>query len=511
MTSNLQTKLPLLQIVVKKQINSIHRETNEDVEQENINGEEPSGIVEKMLEENTNATIYSIADDVVKKNSGVIAECVDSDVNECTGIIKKINNPAPNIKINVNNSITLEDLPSSKVKNIKRIIYDLHHKGGGVEPDEPDKEAKPSFLDEFYDVESMFDWLNEQDSSITEKTGISRSQLIELTKNDDWEDSHYDFFGTINRIFNMLDADSDSVLTSDEIKMLIGEELGESFESYKAKVDAYADELQSYYESLDEQGKLEFALDRTEEYLEAAGLTDQLQALERLTEEGVDLHSDIKVGNISLSDLNPGFQGVIGESYRAGSYISAAMISDYNGAKIKNYVYDYDTSDVDHGIVLDIRLLNGAWQVFVAVLVHELTHATSYLYSSYEETTPGRAAWNSEKDEYLIDKLYEKGVMSLSEYNYYKENINSLSSEDYLRLQYFTSAVKGEYAAYQVGADYCDSMAEDLYKSGIKMGDGWFDLPGMTEGPNEKAEIIEHINVAYPTEAVPDWKWWSYA
>ena len=253
MKSSIETKLPLLQMVVKQQIKSLHNEDARSVQRENINGEGTSSIVDEMLAANTEATIYSIADDAVKKNSCVILECVDADVNECTGIIKKINNPDLNLKVNVNYSITLDDLPSSKVENIKRIIYDLHHKGSGAEPEEPDEDAKPSFLDEFYDVESMFDWLNEQDSSITEESGISRSQLIALTQNDDWEDSHHDFFGTINRVFNVLDTNTDSVLTVDEIKMLIGEELGESFDAYKAKVDAYAAELQSYYESLDEQ------------------------------------------------------------------------------------------------------------------------------------------------------------------------------------------------------------------------------------------------------------------
>ena len=195
------------------------------------------------------------------------------------------------LKIKSNLSVQFTGLSGSQIEDIKQVIYDLHHPkaeegdddddvtvgdddddtpvtgdddddvtvgdddddtpvtGDDDDTEEPDV-PKPSFIDEFDDVESMFDWLNEQDPSISQETGITRSQLIELAQNDSWEDSNYDFFGSINRIFDVLDKNDNDILTVEEIKELIGEEIGTSASALQSKVEAYAAEIQEEYEFL---------------------------------------------------------------------------------------------------------------------------------------------------------------------------------------------------------------------------------------------------------------------
>ena len=69
------------------------------------------------------------------------------------------------------------------------------------------------------DADSFFDYVNtKKNSAITKTSGITRSQLIELTQNDDWEDSHKDFFGSLNRSFYSLDNDDNGTLSYSEVK-----------------------------------------------------------------------------------------------------------------------------------------------------------------------------------------------------------------------------------------------------------------------------------------------------
>ena len=513
MGTNIQSNSPLLQLILKKQIYDLAISSDNVVQNDTVNNETSvSNIVDKMIEANKNATIYSIADDAAKKATELQIPELVTKTDNCSGKILKIEDVNNNKKIKTSLSISIDELPEPKIENIKKIIYDLHHKKPDDTPDPEDK-PKPSFLDEFDDVESMFEWLHEKDPTISAENGLTRSQLIALTQDDVWEDANHDFFGSLNRIFNVLDKDSDSILTVDEIKKLIGEEIGDSYDDYKAKVDAYAAELESYYETLDIQGKLEFSIDRAREYFEAAGLYEQLEALERLV-NGVDQYSDVKLGNISIRDLNPDYKGEEGERVTFGAYSMEAWVEEYNGGNIKMFASDYDTAEVDRGLVLDIRLLNGNWYSFVGVLIHELTHAKAFLYSWAEELGDGNYKYSKAKALEVAQRLYDNGIMSKDEYDYYKDNIASISfnSEEFKRLKYLASTARGEYAAYQAGADYGDSVAEDIYKSYIPIDDRYvFQIPGLTDGVNEKNEIDEHIKVGYPNEVLPDWKWWSYA
>lgn len=435
-------------------------------------------------------------------------------------------------------SSTYKDLSQSTISHIKQVIYDLHHKtsggetegGGEVDPggdieeggetggdddgpelEEPDP-TKESFIDEFNDTTSMFEYLNSLNSSITAETGITRGQLIDLTQNENWEDSNYDFFGSLNRIFDALDKDDNSTLSFEEIKEFIGDEIGSSATTYKNKVNTYAAEIQSYYSSLSDQKKLEYALEKTEEYLRAAGLTLQLNALNRLKSQ-TDTHNTIKVGNIAMADLN---EGNTSGYFTLGSYMSLAgtFNYEYNGTthEVTVWASDNDLADTDLGITLDSSLLEKNWYELVDVLVHELTHATASQFYTQDSTDPYETASLTLNN---IKTLYDMGYIDSTEYNYYKDNWATVvtNDDDINRLFYLASCAWGEYIAYQTDADYVDSIAGDEYDAGR--------LTTAVDGPDEKTTITSHIDDAYnynddgtrkdAYEAVPDWKWWTYA
>ena len=382
--------------------------------------------------------------------------------------------------------------------------------GDGPELEEPDPNKK-SFIDEFNDTTSMFEYLNSLDPSITAETGITRAQLIALTQNDDWEDSNYDFFGSLNRIFDVLDKDDNSTLSFEEIKAFIGDEIGNSIVTYKNKVNTYAAEIQNKYSHMSDQQKLEFVLEKTEEYLRAAGLTMQLNALNKLKSQ-TDTHNTIKVGNIAMADLNEGnTSGYI----TLGSYtcLAGAFEYEYNGTthEVSVWASDEDTATDDLGITLDISLLDKNWYELVDVMVHELTHATASQFYTPASNPTETASLNLSN----IKTLYDMGFIDETEYNYYNDNWATVVSnpDDVNRLFYLTSCAWGEYVAYQTDADYVDSIAGDEYDAGR--------LTTAVDGPDEKQTIIDHIDGGYNTnedgthktaeEAVPDWKWWTYA
>ncbi len=468
-------------------------------------------------------------------------------------------------------SSTYKDLSQSTINRIKQIIYDLHHKtsggteggdgtggtggtggteggdgtggtggtggteGGdgsdGPELEEPDPNKK-SFINEFNDTTSMFEYLNSLDSSITAESGITRAQLIALTQNDSWEDSNYDFFGSLNRIFDVLDEDDNSTLSFEEIKEFIGDEIGNSIVTYKNKVNTYAAEIQNKYVHMSDQEKLEFVLKKTEEYLKAAGLTMQLNALNKLKSQ-TDLHNSIKVGNIAMANLN---NDPNAEFFTLGSYTFKAGQFQYEvdgyPQDVTIWANDKDTADDDLGITLDISLLSKNWYELVDVMVHELTHATASQFYTASSDPNEAASLNLDN----VKTLYDMGFIDLTEYNYYNDNWVSIvtngQQDDINRLFYLASCAWGEYMAYQTDADYVDSIAGDEYDAGR--------LTTAVDGSNEKQTIIDHIDAAYNTEgweqkfdsegnpmydehgdpileyvihneAVPDWKWWTYA
>lgn len=439
-----------------------------------------------------------------------------------------------------------KDLSEGTIANIKQIIYDLHHKKGpgGVGDDDddgpdpvpgdddddvggddddtvidPPDPTKESFLKDFNDTTTMFEYINSIDSTVTAEGGLTRAQLIKLTQRDDWEDGNYDFFGSLNRVFNVIDTDSNGTLSYSEIKAFIGEEIGSDVNTYKNKVNTYANQLESEYQKLSDKQKLEFVLERTEEYLQAKGLTDQIAALNRL-KQGTDMYCDVSVGQIGFRDLNKGnTSGYI--TLGSYSYLAVTIEYEINGTTYSVAVWGGDTDEAansdgerDLGISLDSSLLDGTWYNLVDVLVHELTHATA---SSWYNTdyVNGNIYYPTKAQ---VQKLYDAGMISSSDYNTYaaKANAGTLTDDDCNYLWYLACCGWGEYAAYQTDADYVDSIGGDIYDAGK--------FTTAVNGPNEKQTIIDHIDAAYtreddPTteeneyykEPMPNYKWWSYA
>ena len=570
----MQINSKLLTIVAKAQTAQVQKQVTEEVEKAaaetsvSSNTVDTTSIVDELLAANTNATIYSIADEIAvgalktktfisyvpvsstdrvsnNDNSGItvskktfIDVIPESEAIDADSLGEEI---ASDLKIKSNLSVQFTGLSSSEIADIKQVIYDLHHPKTDAGDDDDDTpvtgdddddtpvtgddddteesdEPKPSFIDEFDDVESMFDWLNEQDPSISQETGITRAQLIELTQNDDWEDANYDFFGSLNRIFDVLDKNDNDILTVDEIKELIGEEIGTSASALQSKVETFAEELQTEYESLSLQGKLEFGIEKTREYLEAAGLTAQLEALDRLL-AGTDTYNSVHVGQIAFADLSASApDGYI----TMGSYTSNGLQATYNGMNYTIYASDSDTSKNDLGLTLNQEYFaNAKWYELVDTLVHELTHATAYQYSIV-----GSEGYLIYVSQDIIDALHTAGALTDDEYSYYTANIKTLmdeanargefnsadgnytfSDEKLNRFFYLMYTMWGEYSAYQTDADYVDSIAGDEFDAGL--------LTTATDGPNEKGTIERHIESAYNNdgyvESEPDWTWWSYA
>ena len=250
----MQINQKLLTIVAKAQAAEVQKQVTAEVEKTaaeagvSANSVDTTSIVNELLAANKDATIYSIADELAAgysaglsvKNSGKTETAnAGALIADNTGKTETANVSAGNLVTNTTGggkiehadeignkiasdlvvdsqySVTFTDLTESEIYNIKKIIYDLHHKktetepggeggdggdggetvdpgeggegGGTEEPDVP----KPSFISEFDDVESMFDWLHKQDPTISASTGLTRAQLVELSHNDNWEDANY--------------------------------------------------------------------------------------------------------------------------------------------------------------------------------------------------------------------------------------------------------------------------------------------------------------------------------
>ena len=559
----------LLTLTYRKNINVADIALNGNV----VDGYNQVQINEENLAYNSNVLktaeekCINILSDTVSiggKNVDIFGDISDAQVEEIYNKVLKVQSDVPE-KL----TTTYSDLSPKEISDIKKAVYSVHnaipeelHLPSGTafpvpkrlaigtstptdpDPEEPgtvhiggddtggtgddtggpssgDTSTKTTFLKNQYasivDTDSMFTYFNNIDSSITKSTGITRAQLVSFTQEDDYEDGNYDFFGTINRIFNVLDKDSNNKLTASEIETFIENELGTDVSAYLSKVNSYAAEIQTYYSGLSNQKKLEYVLERTKEYLEAAGLTKQVQALNRLKSETDTANSGAvaKVGQIVMVDLNPGYTG---GPFTLGAYSNSAYVPpegyDYvteNGEKydVSIWASDNDISGQDYGITLDKTLLDDNWYELVDTLVHELTHATAYLYagtdlSGYYDFS----LFNFDE----VTNMYNDGIMSSTEYNWYKNNWNNPTppNDKIVRLMYLVECRRGEYAAYQVDADYVDSIAGDVL-------DGTSVLSMAVNGNQEKSTIENHVYKYYDNygeeeylQAYPDYKWWTY-
>lgn len=418
-------------------------------------------IVEDVLRVNEGETIYSIANQIAvqgnTKNSCILHDATTTE----------------NIKKGY--AITISDLSEQQIKDIKRVIYELHHKhstpgnpSNPVNPDNPvvnpdpdnpvvnpdpddpvvnpDNPSTPASDDVDAALDKFFEYVHSKNGSITKETGITRTQLVMLTKNDDREEDFGYFFSQLNKIFNVLDSNSNSTLSADEIKVIItnnpelinnmvdiqkgviasdSEQANSVERAYQAKIEEFAAQIQTQFSAMTLEQKKAFVIARTEEYFNASGMTDQAQALARL-----------KAANkIAYDDLNSGN----GDGSRTlGVYLY------YLNSSGTSWYSDDDEGDGPGGMFLDINMARDPstkWYDLVEVMVHEVTHATAYLHPT------NLPKW-------------------------------------------------GEHVAYQAGEDYLDSVSEGA----------WWGFKELDEIREHIATYYSQKDV----DLEPNWAWWTY-
>ena len=450
--------------------------------------------------------------------------------------IQTVTSTKPNVIQDVKN------VTEAELQKIKEKIYLIHN-------------TKISFVDSnvempFNNVDGLFTFLSDiSGGKINKNTGITKSQLTKLTQNDKWEDAHNDFFGSLNRAF--ADKGYDYKISYYDIRHLFYSaatyDAQMDYYEFQNKVEDFAQKVQYEFNTLSDQKKLEFLLEKTKDYLIAAGLEDQLAALQRLTGENIgadeitlpgdDLIAEntIKLGQIAVTDLEgnqlggynswsnyPSEYEYNGVTYKAslwyGDNDDYTYVEDKNG----NYVYDteiekytlYNYYNISHqnltrysrqlcdmGLTIDSSYLNADWYLGVDVLVHELTHATAFIYyqGMYEKDSEGNLRLQNYPNEQTIEKLRTMGIIDETEANTLKTNSDEY---DWNKLKYIMRSAWGEYAAYQADADYIDSIAGDIFdknKGGMEMA---------ASGANEKNNISKHIEKYYDKELIPTNDWW---
>ena len=294
--------------------------------------------------------------------------------------------------------------------------------------------------------DKFFTYVNSKNGSITKDTGITRAQLVKLTQDDDLEEDFGYFFSQINKVFNVLDDNSNSVLSADEIKAFIkaypdlidsmidiqtgtianDSDLANSVErEYQQRIEAYAAKIQAKFSAMTLDQKKAFVIARTEEYFNAAGMTDQANALARL-----------KAANkIAYDDLNKD---------SSGSGTTLGVYLYYMNSAGTSWYSDDDEGDGMGGMFLDVNMAKNSstkWYDLVEVMVHEVTHATAYLYPT------NLPKW-------------------------------------------------GEHVAYQAGEDYLDSVSEGA----------WWGFKELDEIREHIATYYSQEDV----NLEPSWKWWTY-
>mgnify|MGYP006916073851 CR=1 FL=1 len=408
----------------------------------------------------------------------------------------------------------ISQMNEAQIQKIKERIFIIHN-------------TKTNFNNDSFDsADTLFDFLSTiSNGKITKDTGITKAQLTKLTQNDKWEDSHNDFFGSLNRAF--ANVKPNEVISYYKIRHLFytagGNDYNVSLNEFKTNVENFAKKVQEEFEALtSNKDKLQFLLNKTEEYLYAAGLEDQLAALQRLLGEdiGADeltapgqdkFNGENAIGQIAIADLDNGNLG----GYSSWSISSSSYT--YNGETYNNSLWYGDDDSTtynlvsgvfqetknDNGITIDSSYLETDWYFGVDALVHELTHATAFIYyqQMFEEyndngITKVRIHYPNSS---TINKLLNMGIITESEAQTLTTNPESY---DFDRLKYLLKTAWGEYIAYQTDADYIDSIAGDVFdntKTGFEMA---------VSGAEEKQTIKNYITNNYDNEQKPTSEWW---
>ena len=388
----------------------------------------------------------------------------------------------------------------------------------------------------FVDTDSLFEWLDKTYPGAKGNGYITKAQLTLLTKNDSREDANGDFFGVLNRAFSEV-APNDKI-TKAQINSLIMKAAGEdnscTEKEFKERVLRYAAKVQrEFVECANDQARMDFILKKTSEYLEAAKLTYQQQAMDRLL-AGEDTYNQnaVKKGQIVFADFEENKNAGENDPITLGSYqpTLSGYYVDYNYISRKNnqtywtmlWAGDDDLPDEkgdlqDGGLTLWIDYLDPnkhMWYEVVDTLVHELTHATAFLFYDVQKDATGKPIGVNPSKEGL-EYMNKVGALTGDEYEKFSGFIagtTELSDAELERLQYLMISMWGEYRAYQADADYVDSIGADVIE-----GESLFSTA--VAGSQEKDKIISHVNQFYDNNSNPedgeftprpDWDWWSF-
>ena len=395
--------------------------------------------------------------------------------------------------------------------SIKSKIYNYRHPNMGISAYGSNFNAICSFL------------------GVSATTSITKSQLTQLTKNDSQEDSNNDLCGALNRAF--AGKKPDEVITYKELQLFFmrasGFDNSMTMSEYKTVVNKYSEKLQNQFEAMGNSAKLNFIIEKTEEYLESAGLDKQMAALTRLKTQDGTVNTNpngnqvCSVGQIAFADLGswediPGSvigydasgNPINGKSITNGAYTAARWTftdvapdgSDGGDYKAAAFCDDNDGSS-DCGITLNINFLSGyklvaknygtymelkhesyKWYEIVETLVHELTHATAYQYADLSETSYFKPSLQG------LNYMASKGIISSSEANHFYYDFDDLTMQEYQRLIYLVNTMTGEYSAFIQTANYLDSVGGDVFDSGNSLA---------VNGANEESAIKNHVDSMY--------------
>ena len=389
--------------------------------------------------------------------------------------------------------LTTNDTPGTNIQNIKEILYKLNHPAEGFV-------AGNTTSSELGDAWDILQHINKSsDNTVNMNTGVSRSQLLQITQKDNWEEGHSNFFGNLNSAFDKLDTNSDNSLSYEELKNFTGWELGSTKNIFQSKIDTYVAEIQSEFQSKSSTGKINFAIEKAKDYMTAMGMTEQLEACERLQNEGKIGFKDCNNG-ANIDDFN---NGTI-DSWTLGAYnclsVDGVYITDDRTSE-----FDFTGDGIgdlyaDGGLFLDQSYYSQSsiqWYELVSTLIHELTHATAYLYSDYPYAESATLTSSIRFSNDTLTMLRDAGCITDAEFNSYttKRNNGTLTEAEYLTLAEMTSTMWGEYVAYQTNEDYLDSVAKGTYT-----------------GSQEATKISQHVEDNYNkdgyTEAKPASNWW---
>lgn len=377
----------------------------------------------------------------------------------------------------------------------------------------------------FNNTDELFAWFEAQGikGAKTDKK-ITKADLTQLIhKNEANEDANADFLGILNRAFS--EKGAKDTITYKEINNLLIKAAGTDAKvdvgEFKSKVEQYAAKVQKEYEKCgNNQAKLEFIINKTYEYLDAAKLDLQKAALERLKNEKDTYYPEdtphvgqIVFANFEGNDAALSGSGVV--TYGAYAFKGAGW-TDADGKTINSYTStsepgrpyattlwagDDDTVDesgkkADFGLTLMVQFLEPKygykWYEIVDTLVHELTHATAYCFFDVKKSEDGTLIGILPSIKGL-EYMRDNGIITKDEYDKFVGCISggTLSDGDLSRLQYLLSVMSDEYMAYQADADYLDSIGADILDADSKH------LATNVNGALEKEAITEHINTLY--------------